>query len=132
MLLLTLITLSLANSKHQERFLDNLKKNKYDLIEDDNSESTQYNISDNGDKIDSPNAMTVNTKMSEKEVTDDKTDILGDHFLVLRESVRRPETNPSSYSLTRRQGLMESIVQLIETTRKVLVLYLFYFFLTFK
>ena len=117
MLLLTLITLSLANSKHQERFLDNLKKNKYDLIEDDNSESTQYNISDNGDKIDSPNAMTVSTKMSENVVTDDKTDILGDHFLVLRESVRRPETNPSSYSLTRRQGLMEEIVHVVKTTR---------------
>ena len=117
MLLLTLITLSLANSKHQERFLDYLAKNKYELIEDNKMENSKSDNSDNEDKTDSPNAMTVSTKMSENVVTDDKTDILGDHFLVLRESVRRPETNPSSYSLTRRQGLMEEIVHVVKTTR---------------
>ena len=96
--------------------MDYFEENKENLQEEDDPHKISFSYDPYYE--DTEDMTYVNTKKNGKEIEEDKTDILGPHFLVLSESVRKPENHPSSYSLTRRQGLMDGIVGVLGTLRK--------------
>ena len=77
------------------------------------AEEVAYNI--NADE--SIYEMSVKTDNDDNKMKKDKTKILGPHFLVLRESVKKHKKHPTSSSFSRRQGMMEGIVGALGTTR---------------
>ena len=90
MLLLVLMMLCFANSKYQAGFIDYFEQVKDNLIDENKepgntAEEVAYNI--NADE--SIYEMSVKTDNDDNKMKKDKTKILGPHFLVLRESVKK-------------------------------------------
>ena len=118
MLLLVLMMLCFANSKYQAGFIDYFEQVKDKLIGENKepgntAEEVAYSI--NADE--SINEMSVKTDNDDNKIKKDKSKILGPHFLVLRESVKKHKKHPTSSSFSRRQGMMEGIVGALGTTR---------------
>ena len=119
MLLLFLMMLCFANCKYQSGFIDYFEQVKDNLVDDDKEHGNREaeEVVYNQDTDDSTYEMSVKTDNDNNKMKKDKSKILGPHFLVLRESVKKHKKHPTSSSFSRRQGMMEGIVGALGTTR---------------